>query len=108
MTSSPHLRRWYNKYNKEYFAGMLPTRKKILLLDERHEEGCDGNYIMWTDGTFTIWVDPECTPGQQHQALLHEMVHVLCCIRNGDGGHSDLFHREMARLAKLGAFRKLW
>lgn len=108
-------------FNKRYFGDRLPKdvivhwwAQEGLYLGDCHVcgvnpcgrigERCAGHEIRISDH-----IQGRRFSSIAEITLLHEMVHMKAAL--GDyrfAGHGPTFHREMKRLAALGAFSKLW
>jgi hypothetical protein len=108
IDSDPDLWKWYLAYRRRYFYRKNWTELPEEVTITWHQ--CDGDYgdIDEIDtGEFVIRINPKYALDQRQAkfALLHELVHLkLWPYKN----HGPAFHKEMLRLAKLGAFNSLW
>jgi len=111
LTTSVGLSNQYLRYNKKYFLGRLP--RIGVLWRKPYDSNHAAEFVTYTDGVEVILINPKLKRFENYtlQTMLHEMCHVK--LRNHPNpkvctGHGKLFHKEMLRLAKLGAFRSLW
>lgn len=95
------IARAYAAYNKRYFGNRLPhnTIVKWAVIKDAAAD------CVLTDPP-TIRVDRHLrTWGKLWRfSLLHEMAH----IASPDGSHGAGWQKQMHRLARIGAFDKLW
>lgn len=100
MPSSTELRRAYAFYNKRYFEGQLPDKMVVKWSRSLKGYGCfNDNGIRlayWMKSHWMLW----------NITLLHEMAHVATDSEKAE--HGPRWNREMHRLARIGAFDKLW
>ena len=74
------------------------------------------NFVVLTDGSAAILINPLLRRLKMWRyieaTLLHEMVHAILWYRGerpaAFNGHGKKFQREMQRLARMGAFNRLW
>lgn len=103
------LQRWYQKYNRAFFDGQLPSDVQVGF---NELEGMYGTLAVniWTseeDGlqhtVLQIHIDPERHRGgeQVRCTLVHEMAHVKVLPKRH---HGKEWKEEMTRLFLRGAF----
>jgi hypothetical protein len=109
MSSDPTLRRQYLKYNDIYFDGKLPFDLLV------YWEPSDGQLAQTIElecpeqgeTELAIRIDPTLrfSKAMWKMTLLHECCHIKL---HPYLGHGQKFQREMLRLARAGAFNRLW
>jgi predicted SprT family Zn-dependent metalloprotease len=115
VCSDSLLRRWYNKYNAEFFGGELPDEVQVIweacaAHGEAYQIQADAGEIL-----FGIRINPHCRTlwkgGRQGWArltLIHEMIHVkLWDSRRRLRSHGSAFDNEIARLCQFRSYRAL-
>jgi hypothetical protein len=114
--SDPDLWQWFLDYRRRYFyrkgGTELPDPEHVTVFWHPcpAADGKIGDYGECYEiepGEFVLKVSAKYAidSRQARIALLHEMVHLkLWPYKN----HGPTFHKEMLRLAKLGAFHALW
>jgi predicted metal-dependent hydrolase len=107
MRSDYRLKKQYRAYNQKYFGGKLPDVWVRWAEDNDDlKSECQAKKLLaCADGhgiIFNPWMKGK--RNLQRFTLLHEMVHV----KYPEHYHGPRFQKEMMRLAKLGAFAKLW
>lgn len=108
------LERAFATYNRKYFGGKLPKVAVVWsqIIGRKFDGECD-----WTVDAKTRKVIPEETVIRidrkikrqvcySEMVLLHEMAHLKLAGKNAK--HGKHWQREMHRLARIGAFDKLW
>lgn len=111
----------YVAFNKRYFRGHLPP-VDIDWMEPNPEDRAhcithrrttnEGREILL--GTIRVCGALKEMPNVWKLALLHEMAHWKLrfhpiCGHDGRGdSHGHAFQREMKRLARIGAFKRLW
>lgn len=109
------LKKWYRRYNQDYFHNLLPDDVIVRY----------GTYDEWEEESIRLIADTDIATrpieirispylkllnwgGIARFTLLHEMVHVKAEVLGIEleDDHGDWFEQEMTRLAMLGAFRK--
>lgn len=109
VKTDKRLQNFFNRANKLYFDGKLPSDTIVSWNDEIPGYGLTvGITDKDTKHTFFhIYIDPEKhVDGRQSRlTLLHEMAHVRLYP---DMRHGRRFEQEMIRLAIAGAFKGLW
>jgi hypothetical protein len=104
---------WYDRYNKKYFDGQLPSGVQVGW-DEEEPNAARVHGVIFTeeeDGIDKILafirLDPTKHVGSMdaRQSLLHEMCHLKLLPWSK---HGKKFNNEMRRLAMLGALDDLW
>ena len=110
MRSDRKLRRWYKQYNQKFFDNQLPADAVVSWEDCGPSE--IGGTDRLADGRFILAVDPILRYLKltvvARSTLLHEMAHVKLWESSPNHQHGPVFQEEMLRLARLGAFEKLW
>lgn len=107
------LKRWYLKWNRDYFGGSLPEVTQVFWepviagVAEVQDSIVPAVHSRDDAGNFVIRIDPclrafKCLWGM---ALLHEMAHIEV---DPYPGHGKKFQEVMLRLAQAGAFKRLW
>lgn len=109
MISDRRLKHWYDKYNKQWFEGILPNHT-VLYWEPLVEDGVTCPVYEVDHGQFLIKIDPSLkgVPSYFKIILLHEMVHLSLWPKHPRSQHGKLFQQEMKRLANEGAFKALW
>ena len=121
MRSNAKLLRLFNRYNKRYFKGRIrtpvifygtPTSGRQWLMGQAHRSSM--RLYKVTDGK---WKEIGNRPrivihgklrswgAVTRMTLLHEMAHLALPV---GVNHGPRFHKEMRRLARLGAFEGSW
>lgn len=92
----------YAAYNRRYFRSRLP--KDITL---RWTSRLPNGYGLF-DGDNTIYINRDHRKWKKmwRLTLLHEMAHLATASEKAE--HGPQWLREMRRLARIGAFNKLW
>jgi hypothetical protein len=115
----------FDVFNRRYFRGHLPPCKVEWMAKPKvvdipydcaavctgfHEEGYETPICS---GLIKVWKHFKPYPWIWKLLLLHEMAHwklrehpVAGLGKPGQHGHA--FHREMKRLARIGAFKHIW
>lgn len=114
-----NLESLFRRYNRRYFSGRIAKTRVIAIDGKERPRNEQGLYVA--AGGYVLEVKPGRrrsrrvygplilvrVGGQYDNAvkmtLLHEMCHAVT-----DGNHGRAFQREMLRLARAGAFNKLW
>lgn len=117
--NSPILCGMFDRLNRRYFRGSLPSLPVMwhrpLLSGGRRTFA--GQFVVMEDGEHAnIIIDPKLQKRKMwsfiESTLLHEMVHAYLWNRNerpsAYNGHGKKFQKEMQRLARVGAFDRLW
>jgi len=93
----------YREFNRDWFGNTLP---KDIVVEYAHLKDAHGITEYYGHRPLFIQIDWPLRGTRSHSALtlLHEMVHV----RYPKAHHGPIFHKEMLRLAKAGAFRPWW
>jgi len=117
--SSPILCEMFDRLNRRYFRGALPSLPimwhKPLLSGGRRAFA--GQFIVFEDRDHAnIIIDPKLRKRKMwnyiESILLHEMVHTYLWNKHerpsAYNGHGKKFQKEMRRLARAGAFDRLW
>jgi hypothetical protein len=97
------IRRWYGRYNREFFGGKLPPNIPILY-DSR--KGSVAQLESDSQGSLAIVFNPvhATEAGVVRITLLHEMVHVeQWPARN----HGKRYQKRIDELYAAGAYRGL-
>ena len=99
------LQRAYRYYNRKYFGNNLPNPPEIKI-----KWGSLPDSEMGDFGEDEIRInrklrDSRC---QWRFTLLHEMQHAALDEIETRSDHGKEFQKGMLRLAKLGAFKRLW
>jgi hypothetical protein len=114
LEPSPQLAEFYREFNREWFGGRLPADTRLYWMPARMANRSGHLAEVW--GTrkqhrpitnFKISVSNRIRFSSRLvvRVLLHEMAH----ISTGLGAqHGPRWQREMLRLAKAGAFARLW
>ncbi len=111
MRTAPKLKKAYNTINRKHFGGKLPKKIAVCWSKRLNRLCLLGRASNFGDGIYSIELLPVLKKYNvlAEMILIHEMVHILNYTRNRqDGGHGPNFQKEMVRLAKAGAFRKIW
>lgn len=96
------LTKAYKLYNRKYFGGRLPNPPEVTVRWEDIEESLMG----YQEGTeIAISRKYRYSNSIWRLTLLHEMVHLAT---PGGHAHGKEFQGRMLKLAKAGAFKKLW
>ncbi len=110
MQSDRQLKRWYAKYNREFFDDKLPQDTVIYWCPSpgAHADTCPVFEVA--AGVFEIKIDPaiQGITCFWRMILLHEMIHVALWPRHPKHQHGRLFIAEKDRIYALGALKKLW
>ena|ERR1700722_4684256 len=114
-----YIRRWYGSYRDKYFRGkgLLDVEQVSIIFVEIAKtptgEGmqCLGMYMpSQCPSLATIALARGMDNGQAMTTLLHEMAHMS--VENKypkrNLGHGKIWQKEMLRLARAGAFDRLW
>lgn len=103
--SNPRLLKLYHRFNKKYFNSTLPAHPLINFSDEFSDRY--GDFSVLEDGTFKITINPEYNRPRcvLYMTVLHEMAHANLAYKSST--HGETFHKEIARLFKLGAYRSI-
>lgn len=109
MRSDPRLKRIFNEYNRKWFGGKLPGSTVVRWARSKKDLKfeCESKTVLACADNETIVMSPwmKGSTNLCRFTMLHEMVHVkLPPI----AGHGPRFQKEMHRLARAGAFAKLW
>ena len=105
LVSNRTLRRYFLSFNRRYFSGKLPLATTInwvkMVRDKDNIASChsDPPRIVVSSRLKTM-------RSVALMILLHEMAHLA--TDREKPMHGPRWHAEMMRLAKIGAFRKLW
>ena len=104
MARLTKLKRAYDDYNDRYFGGKLPDTIKVKWSRTLPGHGrwlsfAEGGIIEIAAWQRKYWMTWNLT-------LLHEMAHVATDHEIEE--HGPKWHREMRRLARSGAFDKIW
>jgi hypothetical protein len=107
------LQKWYQRYNRAFFDGQLPSDVQIGWneLDEMYGTLAASIWTSEEDGlehkVLQIHIDPKkhYGPCQWKLTLLHECVHLKLLPWQK---HGKRFESEMQLLAIKGAFAGLW
>lgn len=111
-TRPTRLHKLYASYNRRFFAGKLPKDAQIRWSNKPLP--CDAVGMCSYDrgdGLAEILVSSKLRrwTAFAYSTLLHEMAHLSLFVGGYTrGDHGRKFQREMRRLARVGAFRKLW
>lgn len=100
------LQSMYCAYNKLYFHNKLP---RDMVAEFGKCGGCNiGLTRIYKNRPLFIIIDKRIKSMRTValMTLLHEMVHVE--LPTKADGHGKIFQKAMLRLAKAGAFNKLW
>lgn len=104
------LRERYDKYNKKYFGNQLPKETRVEWRQIRKSHG--GDFLAMPSGAVGIFINPHLRKSRTEKyallTLLHEMCHLNLWCQKIRAHHGPKFQAEMKRLAKLGAFEKIW
>jgi len=92
-TNDPRLQRLFERLNKRYFNGSLPSY--VVIRSNRFGQGKHG---LCRKRQREIHIGPDLTGSLLKRVLLHEMAHAA-----SRSGHGRGWLAEMDRLAKLGA-----
>jgi len=105
MQSDPALKRAFNQYNKKYFKNRLMSDMIVRWRQWPDEKTVA---LFGQGGFWTIQINIDVSPFEcvWRLALLHEMAHAA--TNDETLHHGPRWRREMQRLAKAGAFNKLW
>jgi hypothetical protein len=110
FTPDKRLQKLYDKYNKLYFNGELPSDTQVGWMDyPKHTPVAE---TATADGCgvihHTIYLSHYIRPFKTipKQTLLHEMVHVK--LHPYSKHDRKRFDAEMLRLAQAGALHDLW
>jgi hypothetical protein len=116
VRSDKCLKRWYNKINKKFFAGELPSNTCVRWISEREQEKFEDLYFAWTsniektdqaDGRhkYCIVISKNKNPGRTAMiaTLVHEMCHVATEMRDD---HGPAFEAKRQMIADRGIFKK--
>ena len=95
------LEKTYQRFNRKYFGSNLPD---LSLVDLRWDTIKDMGYEY--GGEIVLNVRYKHRESIWKLTLLHEMVHLSLPKTRSD--HGKEFQRGMLRLAKLGAFSRIW
>lgn len=113
MHSDPKLRRWYLKFNADFFGGELPDDVEVYWAPGGTDAGRTFQIAPPMDGNpaqLAITIDP-CFMGIPRHAkiiLAHEMCHVKLWPRGERlTHHGTTFDEEIQRLTTFRAYRKL-
>ena len=99
----PVLERAFRSYNRKYFSNLLPNPPEVELgwgdidcmgYQLGDEIVINRKYRQWG----SVW----------RGTLLHEMAHLKLEGEKVRSDHGKEFQNEMLRLAKAGAFKKIW
>ena len=119
MQSERQLRYWYGKYNARFFNNTLPTTIEVYwepplgaaygetvpeyeVLPCRRLQKIDDHFVLRLNPALRGW------GSVWKMTLLHEMAHISLWESNPRHQHGKVFQEEMMRLAREGAFTKLW
>lgn len=111
-----NLPRLYASYNRRYFGNRLPHEMLLVVFQKKAQpQGMLGRYVG-PDGyikerggkringpLIMLRIDVRYEPVIE-MSLLHEMNHA----DTGDMGHGPRWLKGMRRLARVGAFDRLW
>jgi hypothetical protein len=99
VSSDPHLKRIYRRYNARYFGGKLPDDTAIYWAPNHKRLAC----TFQVDGVHHIEMDPTLMVGQRfiHIMLLHEMRHISL---RPYGGHGDEWKQNGREMMAAGAY----
>ena len=107
--TAPKLKKLYDRLNRKYFGGKLPADTKV----------CWGNTLKWQGSIglchysepprIEVAAELKTYVRLTESTVLHEMVHLkLFNTKWREPDHGPLFQKEMLKLARAGAFRRLW
>ena len=98
------LKRRYLRLNWLYFGNRLPLDTQVKWHRMRGDDSDSAAFVEFDDPP-TICVSKELRawPRIAEFSLLHEMVHL-----DSGAEHGARWQRGMRRLARVGAFAKLW
>lgn len=102
--TAPKLKKLYDRLNRKYFRGSLPENTTVGWSKNLKWSGCIGICYYSAPPRIEIAREIQVYKRLTEFTLLHEMTH----IASPDAGHGKNFQAGMMRLAKLGAFRRLW
>lgn len=104
IVTNQDLARMYAEFNRKYFGNRLPKDMAVRYADLEGKWGRTNIYHDIRPLFIEISWQLRRTQCFSAMTLLHEMVHVKYPRLN----HGPKFHREMKRLAKIGAFNNWW
>ena len=102
MMTNSELRRMYAEFNRKWFSNRLP--KDMIAEYARIED--HGITEYYRDRPLYILLEWDLRRSQCHSALT--LLHEMCHVRHPKARHGPVFHKEMLRLAKAGAFKNWW
>jgi Zn-dependent peptidase ImmA (M78 family) len=121
MNLTPYYQKVFGQYNRYYFNGLLSKRIVVMLTkfpDRSHfrygkvEQDVSfrraNNKGSWRHAPMAIMLNSSLRRNEMKLTLLHEMAHIRLNDLHISHEHGPRFQQEMLRLAKAGAFRKLW
>lgn len=94
----------YAAYNQKYFKDKLPRAVPIFWCSKDKLDANSMATCFYTAPAIMVTEELKAFPCVAKFTLLHEMVH----LRWPKAKHGKKFHKEMLRLAKIGAFKDLW
>lgn len=113
------MRRDYNVFRKAFFGNSVPPVEAIMfgrttcpIMKKATDRNCYGFYIRspFDDlAMAAIVVAEDSDFVTRGMTMLHEMAHLKVDFKMGrEMGHGKYWQAEMTRLARLGAFRRMW
>ena len=116
MSSDRMLKRWYDRYNREFFGGELPDDVAVFWeACAAHGETFEiESSVEGEPATIGIRINPACRTiwkgsrqGWAKLTLLHEMAHVKLWPVRGLQHHGQRFDQEIQRLCTFRSYRRL-
>lgn len=113
------LKEMFLDYNGRYFRNSLP-KETVIVYGNLSKYGWLGSHhvtssiLDFRKSKHKIVIDTKLkfSSNLVRATLLHEMVHEKLYKKYGHdiprGTHGPLFQKEMKKLAKIGAFNRLW
>jgi hypothetical protein len=104
------LRDAYVGFNRKYFHNALP-KDLPCYFRKLPTKSTFGHTLIdpQTDKPIRIVINKKLQYWHFSDLILMTLLHEMCHVENpGPVGHGPWFQRRMLRLAKAGAFRRLW
>lgn len=108
MRSNPQLHRLYRRLNRKWFSNKLP-HDTIVAWEPRLNRIPIQAQLVDEDEPLVILHNPHLRhlTNLVEFNMLHEMAHIATLNKESDD-HGPRFQREMMRLARAGAFERIW
>ena len=101
MPKPTKLKRTFLHYNRHYFSNLLDPETPV-----KWQNLGDALGVLWADDGIGISRKLRKSNNLWRTTLLHEMCHLA--TESERVSHGPRWQREMRRLARIGAFDKIW